>query len=51
MNECEDTFEYVLADELSAVRSVLDLVLEQIAHLGPLQLLALFMERSGCLER
>jgi len=47
----EYTFENVLANKLSAVRSVLDLVFEQITHLGPLQFLALFMERGRCLER
>lgn len=40
------TFEDVLADELRPIRPVLDFVLEQIAHLGPLQFLALLVERG-----
>ena len=29
-------FKYVLSDEFRPIRSVLDFVLEQVAHLGPL---------------
>lgn len=40
----------MLADELGPVRSVLNLVLKQVTHFGPLQFLALLVERCWSLQ-